>query len=170
MHSLCLSLPAKFSQPRNPLLWRPLSFLQQASSLRRREVILSRISIYIAFVFLFCHSVRVVPNAYELVTTYTKAEDELLSFPGWVLRFVNLSNLLVTFACSVSFYIYYRKLGTLCCCRNTQRSSDNDQKTERTNGSNLEVGPLKTIRDPHRNRSSSPCPLSTTNGTLVTKA
>ena len=89
----------------------------------------------------------------------------MLSFPGWVLRFVNLSNLLVTFACSVSFYIYYRKLGTLCCCRNTQRylpsfgnmldlcfaknffsprSSDNDQKTERTNGSNLE--PLKTIR------------------------
>ena len=44
----------------------------QASSLRRREVILSRIAIYIAFVFLFCHSVRVVPNAYELYTTYTK--------------------------------------------------------------------------------------------------
>ena len=50
-----------------------------------------------------------------------QAEDELLSFPGWVLRFVNLSNLLVTFACSVSFYIYYRKLGTLCCCRKAQR-------------------------------------------------
>ena len=44
-----------------------------------------------------------------------------MNFPGWVLRFVNLSHLFVTFACSVSFYIYYRKLGTLCCCRTTQR-------------------------------------------------
>ena len=80
MHPLCLSSPAKFSQPGALLCGDPKISLsdQQASSLRRREVILSRISIYIAFVFLFCHSVRVVPNAYELVTTYTKVCSLLL--------------------------------------------------------------------------------------------
>ena len=44
----------------------------KASSLRKREVTLSRISIYIAFVFLFCHSIRIIPNIYELITTYTQ--------------------------------------------------------------------------------------------------
>jgi hypothetical protein len=44
----------------------------KATSLRKREVILSRISIYIVFVFLFCHSVRIIPNAYEMISTYTK--------------------------------------------------------------------------------------------------
>jgi len=44
----------------------------KATSLRKREVILSKISIYIVFVFLFCHSVRIVPNIYEMICTYTK--------------------------------------------------------------------------------------------------
>ena len=58
-------------------------------------------------------------STYRLEQTF-QAEDELLSFPEWVLRFVNLSNLFVTFACSASFYIYNRKLGSaLCCCRRT---------------------------------------------------
>ena len=44
----------------------------KATSLRKREVVLSRISIYIVFVFLFCHSLRIVPNIYEMICTYTK--------------------------------------------------------------------------------------------------
>ena len=44
----------------------------KATSLRKREVILSKISIYIVFVFLFCHSLRIIPNMYEMIQTYTK--------------------------------------------------------------------------------------------------
>ena len=47
-------------------------FENKATSLRKREVVLSKISCYIVFVFLFCHSVRIVPNIYEMVTTYTQ--------------------------------------------------------------------------------------------------
>ena len=35
-------------------------------------MILSKISIYIVFVFLFCHSLRIIPNMYEMIQTYTK--------------------------------------------------------------------------------------------------
>lgn len=105
----------------------------KATSLRKREVILSRISIYIVFVFLFCHSVRIIPNIYEMICTYTKVSgkvkfDQLLaklmfsiflqpgkeplSFPPWVLAFTHLSHLLVTFACSANFYIYFAKYGS----------------------------------------------------------
>ncbi len=44
----------------------------KATNLRKREVVLSRISIYIVFVFLLCHSVRIIPNGYEMFTTYIK--------------------------------------------------------------------------------------------------
>ena len=47
-------------------------FENKATSLRKREVVLSKISCYIVFVFLFCHSVRIIPNIYEMVTTYTQ--------------------------------------------------------------------------------------------------
>ena len=51
----------------------------KASSLRKREVTLSRISIYIAFVFLFCHSIRIIPNSYELISTYTQVSTSILA-------------------------------------------------------------------------------------------
>ncbi len=44
----------------------------KAGSLRKREVALSKVSIYIVFVFVFCHSVRLIPNLYELYATYIK--------------------------------------------------------------------------------------------------
>ena len=40
------------------------------SDLRRREVVLAKISLYMVFVFLICHSVKIVPNVYEMVQTY----------------------------------------------------------------------------------------------------
>jgi len=89
-----------------------ISTKNKATSLRKREVILSRISIYIVFVFLFCHSVRIVPNIYEMVCTYTKPDKKPLAFPPWVLAFTHLSHLLVTFACSANFYIYFAKYGS----------------------------------------------------------
>jgi hypothetical protein len=50
----------------------------KASMLRKREVALARISIYIVFVFLFCHSVRIVPNTYEMISTYTEVTTRTL--------------------------------------------------------------------------------------------
>ena len=41
-----------------------------AGDLRRREVVLAKISLYMVFVFLICHSVKIVPNIYEMVQTY----------------------------------------------------------------------------------------------------
>ena len=41
-------------------------------SLRRREVALAKISLYIVFVMLICHGVRLIPNTYEMIETYTQ--------------------------------------------------------------------------------------------------
>lgn len=96
----------------------------KATSLRKREVTLSKVSIYIVFVFLFCHSVRIIPNTYEMVFTYIQDDKSPLIFPQWVRRCTNLSHLLVTLASSVNFYIYYAKYGNFCGLR--KRSSTNN--------------------------------------------
>ena len=84
----------------------------KATLLRKREVILSRISIYIVFLFLLCHSLRSVPNAYEMVKTYSSDKDTKNSpFPEWVKMFTQVSHLMVTVSCSANFYIYFAKYG-----------------------------------------------------------
>ena len=39
---------------------------------RRRELALAKVSLYIVFVMLLCHSVRLIPNTYEMIQTYTQ--------------------------------------------------------------------------------------------------
>ena len=39
-------------------------------SARQREVALARVSIYIVVVFLICHTVRIIPNSFEMVQTF----------------------------------------------------------------------------------------------------
>ena len=39
-------------------------------NLRKREVALARISLYIVLVFLLCHIIRIIPNAYEMIQSY----------------------------------------------------------------------------------------------------
>ena len=81
----------------------------KATSLRKREVILSRISFYIVFVFLFCHGVRVVPNTYELITTYTQVSAK------WPL--LNDSSIFTTIYCAKRELI---ELSSALCSRNFQ--------------------------------------------------
>jgi len=83
----------------------------KATSLRKREVVLSRISLYIVFLFLFCHSLRTIPNVYEMVATYLLQGNEKVQFPRWVMKFANLSHLMITLSCSSNFYIYFVKYG-----------------------------------------------------------
>ena len=72
----------------------------KATSLRKREVILSRISIYIVFVFLFCHSVRIIPNIYEMICTYTKV--------SWKVKFDQLlAKLNFSIFCSLERNLYH---------------------------------------------------------------
>lgn len=57
------SSPPEMSAP-------PSSSSSGVVSLRRREVTLARVSLYIVFIFLVCHAVRLFPNMFEMVQTY----------------------------------------------------------------------------------------------------
>lgn len=79
---------------------------------RKREVLLSRISIYIVFMFVICHSVRLIPNTFEMI--FTDHENQDLPWPTWVARVTNVSHVLLTLVTSFNFFIYYFKHGSFC--------------------------------------------------------
>lgn len=53
---------------------------QASSDLRRREVVLAKISIYMVLVLLICHCVKIVPNLYELVLLLTHGSVIISTF------------------------------------------------------------------------------------------
>ena len=59
---------------RNDSLYEVRRFekFSNAVSIRKREVVLAKISLYIVFVMLLCHGVRLIPNMYEMIQTYTQ--------------------------------------------------------------------------------------------------
>ena len=40
------------------------------ANLRKREVILAKVSLCIVVIFFVCHGIRIVPNTWEMVQTY----------------------------------------------------------------------------------------------------
>ena len=66
---------------------------------RRRERRLTRISLTIVWLFLFCHIWKLVPTAYEVIY----GDDH---FPMWTHYIRNLSHALIVLNSSVNFLIY----------------------------------------------------------------
>ena len=73
--------------------------------LKTNEIVLSKVSLIISLVFIICHSIRFVPNIYELIARIHDNQYEL--WPDWIECFTYLSHLLTVFNASVNFYIYY---------------------------------------------------------------
>jgi len=80
--------------------------------LHQREVRLAQVSCGIVAVFIICHSIKWVPNIYELLQVQTGqvfTQDMEVIWPAWVEYVTCLSHLLTTFNSSVNFYIYMFK-------------------------------------------------------------
>ncbi len=73
---------------------------------KKVEVALAKVSLSIVIVFILCHSVKWIPNLYELSRLTTKDARE---WPPWVESVTHISHFLMTFNSSVNFYIYCAK-------------------------------------------------------------
>merc|ERR1719206_32498 len=113
----------------NTLVYRRLKALSQcveaplrSSSVQWREVMLAKVSCLIVAVFIVCHSVRWIPNIFELQQGTSNKEH--LKWPPWVQYTTHFSHLLTVINSSVNFYIYFlkhyrgnifRRFWTICC-------------------------------------------------------
>ena len=72
--------------------------------LKRKENRLTRIALAIVWLFVFCHSWKLVPTVYELI--YSEDGTEMSVWPRWLLRVKHLSHSLITLNSAVNFLIY----------------------------------------------------------------
>ena len=81
--------------------------------IRKREVQISRVTVYIVIIIVTCHSIRLVPTIWEIVATIREggAISEEFSWPAWVDMVTVVSHLTLTISSSLSFYIYFLLYG-----------------------------------------------------------
>ena len=76
-----------------------ISHQETPQSLRKREVALAKISLYIVLVFLLCHIIRIIPNAYEMIQSYNLGVSILVSIANLIrlekMRLKGLSSLFI---------------------------------------------------------------------------
>lgn len=81
--------------------------VRRTSHQREHEIKLSQISLAIAAVFILCHTVKWIPNTWELVTMMTVGKVH--TWPKWINFVSSASHLLIVFNSSVNFFIYFAK-------------------------------------------------------------
>ena len=67
--------------------------------MKPKEIKLAKVGLYIVLIFVLCHSVRWIPNFYEL----SHSGD---TQPSWVDAFMHISHFVIVLNSSVNFYIY----------------------------------------------------------------
>ena len=50
-------------------------FFHFQTIIRKREVVISRVSVYIVVILVSCHTIRIIPNVWEIVQTFTKGKN-----------------------------------------------------------------------------------------------
>ena len=93
------------------------------------EVMMSKVTIIIAFVFIIFHSIKWIPNIYELIQRIMNDEnDEDIEWPTWVESITQISHFLIVLNSSVNFYIYwlthYKLPATICFVYQPSQTTD----------------------------------------------
>ena len=115
------SMSAASSHIRNQSIIEDSQAVQSNENKRIKysEVMMSKVTIIIAFMFIVFHSIKWIPNIYELMQRIMKDEnDKDIEWPMWVESVTQLSHFLIVLNSSVNFYIYwvthYKLPATIC--------------------------------------------------------
>ena len=90
------------------------------SSSKKNEIALAKVSLAIVLIFILCHSVRWIPNVYELVRIVRGQKED---WPSWIESLTHISHFLTTLNSSVNFYIYCFKHFS----KSSSRSTENNR-------------------------------------------
>ena len=102
--------------------------------LKTNEIMLSKVSVIISVMFTICHSIRFVPNIYELIARFhvNAGDTSFVLWPDWVEGFTFFSHLLTVLNASINFYIYYfarYKINTMNCLSGFCTTKENRSPT-----------------------------------------
>lgn len=110
---------------------------------KKNEIALAKVSLTICLIFILCHSVKWIPNLYELARLAT---EDKRAWPAWVESVTHISHFLMTVNSSVNFYVYcvkHYKLLSKCC----------DDSISGSGSLNLIHTDIGSVSDQHRRSS-----------------
>ena len=70
------------------------------SSSKKNEIALAKVSLALVLIFILCHSVRWIPNVYELVRIVRGQRED---WPSWIESLTHISHFLTTLNSSLIF-------------------------------------------------------------------
>ena len=73
---------------------------------RKNEMTVARISVLTVAIFIVCHSIRWIPNIYELIQ-HTMHSMGNMEWPAWIESMTHLSHFMTTLNSSINFYVYF---------------------------------------------------------------
>lgn len=89
----------------------PSASFHANSSTKRNEIALAKVSLTIVFIFIICHSVKWIPNIYELARIQGADKRK---WPSFIESTTHVAHFLMTLNSSVNFYVYCVKHFRLC--------------------------------------------------------
>jgi len=78
---------------------------KKKKEMKRNDIMMSKVTLAVAFMFLVCHSIRWIPNIFELAQR-TMYENQDLGWPFWAQSVTCISHFLIVLNASANFYIY----------------------------------------------------------------
>lgn len=76
---------------------------QQNSATKKNEIALAKVGLTIVLIFILCHSVKWIPNIYELVRL---SSNDKRKWPSWIESTTHVAHFLMSLNSSVNFYVY----------------------------------------------------------------
>ena len=74
-----------------------------ASANKRNEIALAKVSLTIVLIFILCHSIKWIPNIYEVVRLSFKDKRD---WPPWIESLTHIAHFAMSVNSSVNFYVY----------------------------------------------------------------
>ena len=99
-----------------------------AEQSKKNEVALAKVSLTIVLIFILCHSIKWIPNIYELLRL---SSNDKRNWPSWIESTTHVAHFLMSFNSSVNFYVYCAKHMRFSCGSND--SSENGTMSITTN-------------------------------------
>ena len=103
-----------------------MTYAATSTSNKRNEVALAKVSLTIVLIFILCHSIKWIPNIYEVVRL---SFNDKRKWPTWIESITHVAHFALGLNSSVNFYVYCIKHFGVCRKGDQSSSPNNGRET-----------------------------------------
>ena len=109
---------------------------ESSTATKKNEIALAKVGLTIVLIFILCHSVKWIPNIYELVRL---SGNDKRQWPPWIESTTHIAHFLMSLNSSVNFYVY--------CVKHCQLCRPRTKREPTTNGTLYSIAPQYRVTE-----------------------